>query len=641
MKLARNFLLGLILTFTLFHCLDVFGIAAPGIKKVEASSLSDTIQKLDTLVSETRIVNSNLSHKYARIAYSLATRAGSPEAIVQAYIMFGISYSKTYKDSSYFYFMKAMKLAENSGRLDQKVKIIYNLAILYKEAYNYKQSVIFLDSTIRLAEIAKEYEYMTMAYNLLGNMRIDIHDNVDAQLMYETSFKIAREHQLYKQMGVAMGNLAKFQNDTRRSIKMQYEAINYLKKAKRTEEEIASILINIGNRHTRPDSALFYYKSALKFAESGNLPEIEYGAYNNMAYIYLDLGNIPEAESCLVDHAIPLAIREKDNSWLSTLYDSYADILSAKGAYQDALKWQKKALKTRILSDTLQASDQVRLLATLLDVKNKELTIQNKEKELLIQQNRLQTTRFWLIFSVLVIIGSVFISLWLQQRSHMKFQVQQITSAKKLIEMEESEKGRTARELHDITGQLIMGITGAIENLDIPDEKIKSEIRGKIKDLGKSIRLISHRMNKAMLEHFTFNELITGQCEDIQKLTGIPVYLEMTEDYTDLQEEMVLHTYRIVQELLTNASKYVKDGHVNISLITQNGNLILSYTDNGPGFETTELKNSGMGIMNIFERAKVLGGLAKLSSSPGNGTKWIISIPKNRKKSSSSKSFNV
>jgi signal transduction histidine kinase len=186
-----------------------------------------------------------------------------------------------------------------------------------------------------------------------------------------------------------------------------------------------------------------------------------------------------------------------------------------------------------------------------------------------------------------------------------------------------------------------MGITGAVEKLDLPDDRNKAEIQGKIKDLGRSIRTISHRMNKAMLEHFTFKELITGQCEDIQKLTGMRVQLDMPEGNYDLDEEMVLHSYRIMQELLTNASKHVADSTIRISFVNRNDHLIMSYSDNGKGFDTKELKNRGMGIMNIFERAKLLGGKAKLTSSPGNGTKWEIFIPLRIKKKSQLNKVNA
>jgi signal transduction histidine kinase len=193
--------------------------------------------------------------------------------------------------------------------------------------------------------------------------------------------------------------------------------------------------------------------------------------------------------------------------------------------------------------------------------------------------------------------------------------------------MEESEKGRTARELHDITGQLVMGLTGEIENIDALDPAIKGQIKDKITDLGRSIRLISHRMNKAMLEHFTFEELVTGQCQDMQKLTGIKVLLTMPEQPLSLREETIQHTYRIIQELLVNAGKYVLQGTVKINIVSLNDKFTINYSDDGPGFEPDKLLNPGMGLMNINERAKLIGGKAIVKSSPGKGTTWEITAP--------------
>jgi signal transduction histidine kinase len=623
MNCSRLFLLGLLFCGFFLSCLTV---RAGGLTP-DGPSGHDSLNILDSLVKDMRTSNSGQSIIYARKALAIARRSGSDHDLTRAYIMMGVGNMKDFKDSSLYYFNKAMAIADKANFKREKVVILYNLSFIYSAVLDLKTSIKLLDSTIRLAEKYKDHQLMAEAYNVLGNIKIDVNDTQDARKMYEESFRIAREHSLYIEMGVALGNLAKnqLQQDDKTSVKMQKEAITYLSRRKGNEEEIATILINIGYTQTIPDSALYYYKKALDLTKRKNLLDIEIGAYNNMAYSYLDKHDIVRAEACLVDHAIPMAVAENNVSWLSTLYDSYADILAARDDYKGALDWQKKSLQMRKKSETIQANGQVRLLAALLDVKNKELTIQ-------IQQNRLQTTRFWLIFSLLGVVVTIFVSLSLQQRYRMKLQTQLIGSAKRLIEMEESEKGRTARELHDITGQLIMGITGAIENLDLPDEKSKHEIRVKIKDLGQSIRQISHRMNRAMLEHFTFRELIAGQCEDVQKLTGIPVLLEMAENFDDLQEETVLHTYRIIQELLTNASKYARDGSVSISLVSRNNSLMLSYQDNGPGFNMEEKKSGGMGLMNIFERSNLLGGKARVFSSPGEGTRWEITIPRAVKK---------
>lgn len=604
------------------------------------SSIRDTFAMYDSLVAENRIKNNSLSLLYAKKALKKAIQSGKKKDLVIAYIINGSSFNTNNKDSSFWYFDHAKNIVDEAGTLKQKARIIYNLATLYDDAFNFQQGMTYLDSTIQLAESAKEYEMLANAYNALGGLQEILHDSATAKQMFDTSLQIAKAHSLFKQMGTALGNLADFQDNNSKAISFLTDAINDLNKAKGTEEEIGNALINIGNKNVKPDSAIHYYLKAINTAKNGNLPLIEIGAYNSMAYSYLDLKDITRAESCIT-HAIDIALLIKNNDWLSTLYDSYCDILISKGEYKDAVNWLKKAITAREDADRQKASDQVRLLGTQLDVKNKELTIQNTETELLVQKNRLQQTRLWLIVSVLFIIGAVFVLLSIMQRNRMKFQHEQIPSARRLIEMEESEKGRTARELHDITGQLIMGITGAVEKLDLPDDRNKAEIQGKIKDLGRSIRTISHRMNKAMLEHFTFKELITGQCEDIQKLTGMRVQLDMPEGNYDLDEEMVLHSYRIMQELLTNASKHVADSTIRISFVNRNDHLIMSYSDNGKGFDTKELKNRGMGIMNIFERAKLLGGKAKLTSSPGNGTKWEIFIPLRIKKKSQLNKVNA
>jgi len=424
-----------------------------------------------------------------------------------------------------------------------------------------------------------------------------------------------------------LGNLARFENDPVKAIRLEREAVSYLKKSKGGQDALAMSYVNMGFRASNPDTAIYYFSLALKLAKSNNLSGVEIGAYNNMVYSYLDKGNITSAEECLVVHAIPLARKEKNDDWLSTLYDTYADVLVRKGDFKEAFTWQKTAMEKRISADRAQASEQVRLLGVLLDLKSKDFTIKDKEKEILLQQNRLQKTRLGLTITIFMIIGFVFVILWLQQRNRVKLQVQQISSAKRIIEMEENEKARTARELHDITGQLVMGITGEIENLDLPDNEIKEEIQGKIKELGKSIRLISHRMNKATLEHFTFEELIEGQCDDIRKVVGLEIQLEMPEHFGELNEEVVLHTYRIVQELLTNAGKYARESFVRIEFIRNATELILNYSDNGPGFDSSQIEKKGMGLMNIFERARLLNGTAKVTSSPGDGTAWEIVIP--------------
>jgi signal transduction histidine kinase len=627
MKYIKSIILGLLLgCFAPLYTIDAFSqISAVNHPKQE--SLKDSIKKLDSLVQITLLSNPMLSINYAKKALSYTRILRSYEELVHGYSLMGQAFFNKDKDSSYIYFNKALKLADSVNIDSQKPLLLFKLAAIYYIAKDFKSAIGKLDTCIKVANSQKDYATMARAYNALGNINNDSKNPDNALKMYDSAYKIAVRYSIPKQIGLSLGNLARFEKDPVKTLKLEREAIHYLKKSKGSEEGLANIYINIGYKAINPDTALYYFKEALKLSMNNNLPLIAFGAYNNMVYSYLDKGDIKGAEECLVDHAIPLAVKEKNDDWMATLSDSYAEVLTRKGDFKAAAKWQKTAMDKRVSADRAQASEQVRLLGVLLDLKSKEMTIQDNQRELLVQQNRLQKTRLGLTITVFMIIGFIFIILWLQQRNRVKLQHQQIQSAKRIIEIEENEKAKVARELHDITGQLVLGLTGEIENLDLPETKIKEDIIGKIKALGQSIRFISHRMNKAMLDNFTFEELIKGQCEDIRKATGLKIQVEMPEEPIVLNEEIVLHAYRIVQELLTNAGKYARDSFVSLTFHKTPAEIIINYYDNGQGFDPGLIEKKGMGLMNIYERAKLLNGSAKVTSAPGDGTTWEIKFP--------------
>lgn len=595
-------------------------------KNVDYNQSGDSLQILDSLVKAYKVNNSRLSLSYAHKALSFAKRINTNEALIKAYTVMGIAFTQFAKDSSSYYYNEALKLIDQSNSIVQRPRIIYDIALLYNAAYNYKSTLVLLDSTIKLSRISNDYKLLSNAYNSIGNLKYETKDYTGSRQMYKYAFNIAQEHLLYDEMGNAMGNLGKFEKDPDTFIKMQKKAIRLLMKNPGNEGEIAKLYINIGYMSSNPDSAISYYKSALNITNNGNYPFVEMGAYNNMVYSYLAKGEIHLAEQCLTDHAIPIAIKENNKDWLSTLYDSYADILKAEGKYKEEAETRQKSMEYRAEADLETGSEQVRLLASLLDLKN-------KDQEILVQHSRLKQARLWLTISGLLIIIGTFLFVLLFQRNRIKLQRQRIGTANKIIEMEENEKGRIARELHDITGQMVLSISEEIENINFPDPQSKSFLIEKIEKIGENLRALSHHMNKAMIDRYDVNELVTGLCEDFYNLTGLIINLELPEKDYELLPETVLHIYRIIQELLMNASKYCKGEMVRIRITVINQKINISYIDNGPGFNTENVKGKGMGIMNIFERAKLIGGNAVLDSSPGSGTSWKISIPINKTQS--------
>jgi signal transduction histidine kinase len=587
----------------------------------------DSVNKLANLSSSTRITNRTLSKEYAYKALALANQINSAESFAIAYKALGAACFNDQNDSAFIYYSKALKISDSANYTAIRIRCMYSIARLYTIAFNYKPAVVLFDSVIHLAQSENDFISVSDAYNSLGTIHGQLEDSINAKEMFQKAFDVAKKHRLFREQGNALANLASSETNPYHAIDLTREAMTLLKNSKGAEQELATMMINMGHHQQSPDSAIFYYQSALKIAEPANLKEIQFAAYNAMAGIYIEKGEVDIAEKYITEHSIPLAKDLNNPAWLAIAYDSYADVIIHRNDFKSAFENEKKALRFQRQVDPGKARGQVRLLTAILDLKNKEAIIYRNENDIRTQEARLQQMKLFLLISILILIGSLWFILWLRQHSRIKIQQAKIESAKKIIEIDEMSKGRLARELHDTIGHLVQGLTGYIASVQISDQMVNLEISGKLNDLGENIRRISHQMSQVATDKFSFNELITGLCEDVQSLTGLKLQYSIPAFPKRLPEELNLHVYRIVQELLTNANKYAGNAIVRLNFALVEKTLLLVYKDDGPGFETECLNSGSFGLQNIFERVKLLGGSAVLKSSPGNGTLWNISIP--------------
>jgi signal transduction histidine kinase len=269
----------------------------------------------------------------------------------------------------------------------------------------------------------------------------------------------------------------------------------------------------------------------------------------------------------------------------------------------------------------------MRLLSSLLDLKNKELMIQNAASEIRVKNSQNRALKLELAISFLLVLFILFTFFWFQQKSKLKIKQQQIFSARRLIEFEEAEKGRIGFELHDTIGYLLRIIQNSIHSIEFPDPGIKDSIRQQLTDMGETIRRISHRMNPVRQENSTFQELFADIVNDMKNLTGMKVKYFIPDHIPVLSREIMLHFCRITEELLTNASKYAKDSSITIQIACVENRLLLLYSDGGNGFDPSSAGKSGIGLNSIFARATLLNGKAILKTERGKGTSWDISVP--------------
>lgn len=621
-RIPLSLFLPLILLFT--YCSNGSGSSDGSLNSIEKKELLDSLAYIESNVTLYRNIDSQKSALNARRGLHLRNLHEFPKAFIKANIIAGSAYNKEKPDSGYYFLTEALKASDKFNIDDFRQEIYYHLSKIYTEAMDYKMGMIYLDSVIHCAYTPTNFELVSNAYNDLGIIKLDLHDYKDGKRLLDTSYRIAIAHSLNKQIGVALGNLAGFEKNSDTAIRLMRKALEYLRETTGAETAIAQLKINLGNRCDNPDSSIFYYQSAINSVDTGSSDEVLYTAYNNLAYGYIDKKEFAIAEEYLTRKAIPLAEKWKSYDWLAELHDTYSDLLIAENKPQEAVIAEKKAFKYRETAYDLKVTGQLRLLSILMDVKNKELHIETIDRENQKKSNRIRL--LLLIIGLFPIIPGL-LWIWLRQRNKLLLERQRLSSANKILKLDEAFRSRMAMELHDLTSPLYANMLSKIEDMIISDPKMKTDLTNSLKELSEKIRNISHKMAGGYFENLSIRELVRGLCHDMQFMTGAQINLQMEEKEIPISDERSYHVIRIIQELLSNGVKYVKQGEISISLSVELNNLNIIYHDDGSGFYPDEVKGMGLGLTSIVERANLLQGKAFLKSEPAKGTHWMIRIP--------------
>ena len=549
------------------------------------------------------------------------------KAQAETWYKIGITYQSKNEDSSFYYYEKALQASASSADDTLKPYILFRIAMLHYMAFNYKEALEMFDSAMKEGNRNKNFVIVSDCLNELGNLERDLNDTEQSRSYFNKALHVAEQHHLSLQAGVTLGNIASFAANPDSSLQLMNRALTMLKKIKGAEGEYCTILSNMANNISDSKRAIKLFHEVITIAEKGHFSEVLVGAYNNLACTYLE-NNLPEeAEKCLRDHAIPLALKTSNIDWLSTVYESYAEIFEKKGDFHQAYSYQKKALKTRIEASQKQAATQMRLLNALFRSKNREIEIREKGDEIKAKHDQLNRAYGLSLILLLSILLLAVISLWWIQRKNLKLKILEINTTKRLSAIEEKEHERLSMQLHDTIGPLSSILMKQIESIDFPVQDIKLAMITRLTETTQQLRRISHRLNPLMRDQMTFTELIRDIREDFQGRSGLNVNLSLPEKEPELPIETINQLYFILQELMMNATKHVKSGKVTINIFEEFDNLYLLYEDDGPGFSKEDVQLSGLGLMHIIERAKLMNGKAVLDSTPGKGTRWTISIP--------------
>ena len=207
--------------------------------------------------------------------------------------------------------------------------------------------------------------------------------------------------------------------------------------------------------------------------------------------------------------------------------------------------------------------------------------------------------------------------------------------SRRLIEAQEQERTRIARELHDDINQRIAMLSVDLDRLQqgiaTPDGETSGRVKGlqkRLMDIGIEVQAISHRLHSSKLEYLGLTVACRSFCREMAERHNVEIGFASDNIPPGLPQDVSLCLFRVLQESLYNAIKYSGVRHFEVQLRKLHGEIQLMVRDRGAGFDVEAAMNGhGLGLISIRERASLVKGTASIISTPKNGTDVIVRVP--------------
>jgi len=208
--------------------------------------------------------------------------------------------------------------------------------------------------------------------------------------------------------------------------------------------------------------------------------------------------------------------------------------------------------------------------------------------------------------------------------------------AGRLINAQEAERTRIARDLHDDLSQQLAGIAIMLSGLkrritragaDADIDLTVSTLQERTATLAEAVRNLSHELHPSVLEPTGLEATLRRLCDDVERHHHIQLTLTTAGDLRVLKPDVALCLFRVTQEALGNIVRHAQATTVEVGLTVTPGRVGLNVTDNGVGFVTTDRTGHGLGLRSMDERVRIAKGTFTATSAPGHGTSVVVQIP--------------
>ncbi len=538
------------------------------------------------------------------------------------------------------YAQQALDLAKAKGTKHQLLEAYGTNTIGMITLHQTDQALETALEGLRVAEAEKDTLMMVNFLEIIAASHKALHQWTEAEGIFRRELVLVEalgrpfeKGRLFANWGELYGAQFRFEKATPLFEKAceSFRAMEY-----KAGESIA--LLNLGDCYyylNQSDLAEKTYRRALDLNQEVQEPELEGLATIGLGRHAFERGDLEEAKRLFLI-AEGIGKQYRIYNVLKEVYSELENLHTSGKNFAEARQYDQLFA---LYEDSMLTQDIQNRVAEL-EVKYEA---QKKEAEIAEQRRTLFQQQAWLIGLVagilaLTALGFLFHNRYrLRQKARMDAAVirEQQLGLNAVIEAQEGERQRVARELHDGVAQELLAVSlgfktvrRKLEKQALPEADMVRELDSKLEFLGTEVRQMSHVMLPPSLKQHGLAPSLELLVRSIEQHAGFKVNLDMDPLPIRLEERVELGLYRIVQELLHNIFKHAQAGQVAIQLRQIEDQVLLRVEDNGVGFDFESARQKGtMGILNVLSRVHTLGGQFVTEPAVPRGTVSIIRIP--------------
>lgn len=577
-------------------------------------------------------INTDKALKYAREELKLAQITKDSLLIAQAFHDMGAVYtSKGDFKTAISIFSNALRIREGHADSMGIAKTLINIGYANQEIGNGDEALTaYLRSAKIFEEIGQE-QYLVIIYNNIGAIYLRQGSEKKASEYLKKAIIYSEKFNDKGGLINAKTNLAGIlfeKGDYTKSEKYYLEILDVITSSG-ISNQLPIVLMNLGVCKTRKgefDKGLNYVLQAIPLYEEKQDNKGLGMALVNAGISYIWMNDLNNAEKFLL-RGKKLCEETGSNIQLYFAYEALHRLEFAKGNYQKAMQYFNKMKKYENLvhNETTTAKLAEMEVKYQTEKKEKELSLKNAQ----LFNAKLKNRKNQLIIISLALGMILILSLTVFSVRNNRLKREKIRQQSKL-ELQD-ERLRISRDLHDNIGAELTLISSTLDAkaFKSDSEKEKNELenisnfsRNAMSQLRETIWAIRNESNSL--------EVFATRIREYSGKLCAPLKIE-PEVNSSLDREFMLspaktiNLYRLCQEAIHNAVKHAHCTRLSTTITAHSGQIKIVISDNGKGFDTTATEK-GNGIANMKSRAKEIGGIFQLNSSPGQKTEVIITL---------------